>query len=149
MTDWINDHIWLAWLIIATAFGVAEMFSLDLVLLMFAIGALTATAGAALGLAPWVTVVIFALVSLALLVLVRPAVVKRLHAGPTLSVGHHNLVGQTAIVDETVTDVSGRVLIDGQYWTARTVAGQQYDPGTEVVVTAIEGATAVVAAKES
>lgn len=149
MTDWINDHLWLAWLIIATAFGVAELFSLDLVLLMFAIGALTATGSAALGFAPWVTLVIFAVVSLALLVLVRPAVVKRVHAGPTLSVGHHNLVGQAAIVDETVTDISGRVVIDGQYWTARTVTGQPYEPGTELVVTAIEGATAMVAAKES
>ena len=38
--DWLNDHAWAAWLGLAAMFGVAEMFSLDLIFLMLAVGAM-------------------------------------------------------------------------------------------------------------
>lgn len=38
--EWLNDHAWAAWLGIAAVLGVAEMFSLDLIFLMLAVGAL-------------------------------------------------------------------------------------------------------------
>ena len=37
--DWIRDHLWETWLALAIALGVAEMFSLDLILAMLAAGA--------------------------------------------------------------------------------------------------------------
>ncbi|MET0447843.1 MAG: NfeD family protein, partial [Aeromicrobium sp.] len=72
MIDWIRDHAWASWLGLAVVLAVVEMLSLDLVLLMFAIGALAAAAAAGLGAPIWITLPLFAVVSLLLLFLVRP-----------------------------------------------------------------------------
>ncbi len=37
--EWLGEHLWAAWLVLAVALGVAEMVSLDLILLMIAVGA--------------------------------------------------------------------------------------------------------------
>ena len=37
--DWLGDNQWAGWLALAAALGVAEMFSLDLILIMLAVGA--------------------------------------------------------------------------------------------------------------
>jgi membrane protein implicated in regulation of membrane protease activity len=144
MIDWIRDHAWATWLGLAVVLAVVEMLSLDLVLLMFAVGALAAGAAAGLGAPVWLTVPIFAAVSLLLLLLVRPSVVAKLHAGPTLQTGHANLVGATALVVEPVDGRNGRVQLRGELWSARTDQGVAFDTGAEVLVTRIDGATAVV-----
>ena len=138
MIDWISDNPWVIWIGIAVVLAVAELLSLELVLLMFAIAALVAAL---------VSLVAFGLVSVLLLGVIRPRFVRRLHAGPTLTVGHHNLVGRTGIVDEPVSSLAGRVLIQGDLWTARTTQDEHHDVGAEVVVVAIEGATAMVTGK--
>lgn len=146
MTDWINDNLWVVWLGVATVLAVAELLSLELVLVMFAVAAVAAAALAPF-VPPWVTLIVFGLVSILLLGVIRPRFRRRLHAGPTLTVGHHNLVGRTAVVDEPVSDLAGRVSIDGELWTARTASGEQFDVGVRLTVVSIEGATAVVAGK--
>ena len=145
MTDWIRDNAWATWLGVAVLLAVVEMLSLDLVLLMFALGALAAAAAAGFGAPVWITLPLFAVVSVALLALVRPSVVARLHAGPTLQTGHANLVGAVAVVVEPVDWRGGRVQLAGELWSARTLSDTAYDTGTEVLVTQIDGATAVVA----
>ncbi|MET0930879.1 MAG: NfeD family protein [Aeromicrobium sp.] len=145
MIDWIRDHAWASWLGLAVVLAVVEMLSLDLVLLMFAVGALAAAAAAGLGAPIWITLPLFAIVSLLLLFVVRPSVVAKLHAGPTLQTGHVNLVGAVAVVVEPIDWRSGRVQLRGELWSARTVDGDLViDTGTEVLVTQIDGATAVV-----
>lgn len=145
MIDWIRDHPWASWLGLAVVLAVVEMLSLDLVLLMFAVGALAAATAAGLGAAVWITVPLFAIVSLLLLFLVRPSVVAKLHAGPTLQTGHVNLIGTVAVVVEPVDWQGGRVHLRGELWSARTIGdGLTIDTGSEVRVTQIDGATAVV-----
>ena len=144
MTDWIRDHAWAAWLGLAVVLAVVEMLSLDLVLLMFAVGALAAAAAAGLGAPIWITLPIFAIVSLLLLFLVRPSVVAKLHSGPTLQTGHANLVGATAVVVEPVDARQGRVQLRGELWSARTEHDTVLDTDAEVLVVRIDGATAVV-----
>ena len=48
--DWIRDHLWETWLALSIVLGVAEMFSLDLILGMLAAGAVVGMALALLGL---------------------------------------------------------------------------------------------------
>ncbi len=146
MTDWINDNLWVVWLGVATVLAAAELLSLELVLVMFAIAAVAAAALSPF-VPPWVTMIVFGIVSILLLGVIRPRFRRRLHDGPTLTVGHHNLVGRVAVVDEPVSDLAGRVSIDGELWTARTRSGEQFDVGARVTVVSIEGATAVVAGK--
>src|SRR5687768_15750307 len=98
----------------------------------------------------WVGVaVVLAVVSTALLLLVRPPLLERLHAGPTLQTGHQNLVGLDALVIEPVDSRSGRVKLATEVWTARTDGDESFDTGVEVRVIRIDGATAVVTGKES
>jgi membrane protein implicated in regulation of membrane protease activity len=83
--------------------------------------------------------------SIAALGLVRPSVVHRLHAGPTLVLGHDALVGKTAVVVEEVSSQGGQVRIGGELWTARPYDDDAViEPGVKVDVFQIKGATALV-----
>lgn len=144
--DWLRDHMWEAWLGLAIVLGIAEMFSLDLILAMLAIGAFAGLLTGALG-APLVfQFLAAAAVSVATLAFVRPPMVKRLHSGPDLKLGHGKLVGQQGVVTERITGLEvGRIKIGGEVWSAAP-----YDetlviaPGETVEVLSIKGATAYV-----
>lgn len=149
MIDWVADHAWVTWVGVAVVLAVVELMSLDLVLLMFAIGALGAAVVAGLDGPIWLALLVFAVVSTALLFLVRPRLVERLHAGPTLPTGHQGLVGREALVIEPVDSRSGRVKLANEVWTARADGVESFDTGAEVRVIRIDGATAVVSGKEA
>jgi membrane protein implicated in regulation of membrane protease activity len=144
--DWIREHLTETWLAVAVLLGVAEMFSLDLVLAMLATGAL---AGMLTSLATDVVAVqavVALIVAVGMLAVVRPSLARRLHTGPELRLGHGKLVGTQGTVTETVTAFApGRVRLAGEIWTA-----QPYDetlsiePGETVEVFEIRGATAFV-----
>ena len=84
--------------------------------------------------------------SVAMLALLRPNLVKKLHQGPELRLGHGKLVGRQGIVTEQISAFApGRVRLSGEIWTA-----EPYDesltigPGETVEVLEIRGATAYV-----
>jgi membrane protein implicated in regulation of membrane protease activity len=136
---------WMAWLGLAVALGVLELLSLDLILLMLAAGAIVGMAAAMLDLALWVQVLAAVAASVAALGLVRPSVVKRLHSGPDLVLGHEALVGRHAVVVQEVTAEAGQVRIGGELWTARPYDEDEVIPvGARVDVFQIKGATALV-----
>ncbi|HEX3296489.1 MAG TPA: NfeD family protein [Nocardioides sp.] len=144
--EWLGDHLWAAWMVLAVALGVAEMVSLDLILMMLAVGALVG-ALAALASFPFILQVLLAAgSSAAMLALVRPNLVKKLHSGPDLVTGANKLVGQQGVVTEELSiHHPGRVKLAGEIWSAcpydesLTIA-----PGATVEVFAIRGATAYV-----
>jgi membrane protein implicated in regulation of membrane protease activity len=146
MTDWIAEHAALAWLTGAVLLAVVELLSLDFVLLMFGLGALAAAIVTFFGAPLWLAVAVFAMVSVALLFLLRPALLHRLHSGPTLATGFSNLVGKDALVLQAVGPRGGRVQIGSDEWSARTNGTESIDAGAEVRVVSIDGATAVVTA---
>ena len=136
---------WHVWLGLAVGLGVLELFSLDLILLMLAAGAIVGMVAAVIGLDGWVQVLAAVATSVAALGLVRPSVVKRLHSGPTLVLGHDALVGKTAVVVEQVSSQGGQVRIGGELWTARPYDDDAViEPGAKVDVFQIKGATAMV-----
>lgn len=141
--DWLQD--WQGWLGLAIALGVAELFSLDLVLLMLASGALVGVLVALLGAPIALQILAAVAASAGMLALVRPSVVKRLHAGPELTLGHAALVGKQGVVVQEVTGQGGQVTINGDLWTARPYDETQViEPGATVDVFEIRGATAFV-----
>jgi membrane protein implicated in regulation of membrane protease activity len=143
LPEWLAG--WQAWLGIAIALGVAELFSLDLVLLMLAVGAVVGMVADLVGLPFGVQVLAAVGASVAMLALVRPSVVKRLHSGPELTLGHAALVGKQAIVVDRVTRHGGQVRIGGELWTARPYDETEViEPGANVDVFEIRGATAYV-----
>lgn len=141
--EWFEE--WQAWLGLAVLLGALELFSLDLILLMLAGGAVLGMVAAIIGL-PVVAQVLIALAgSAACLVLVRPSVVKRLHGGPTLVLGHDALVGKQAVVIEQVSAHGGQVRVGGDVWTARAYDEDLViEPGATVDIFQIKGATALV-----
>ncbi len=144
--DWIRDHLWETWLALSIALGVAEMFSLDLILAMLAAGAVIGMVAALIGL-PVVAQVLLALAaSVAALSLVRPAFIKRLHGGPELSLGHSKLVGTRCLVTEEITGLNaGRIKAGGEVWTALPYDDNlRIAPGETVEILQIKGATAYV-----
>jgi membrane protein implicated in regulation of membrane protease activity len=144
--DWIRDHLWETWLAISIALGVAEMFSLDLILAMLAAGAVIGMVTALLGLPIFVQVLAALAASTAMLAFVRPAFVKRLHGGPELSLGHGKLVGTRGLVTEEITGLApGRIKAGGEIWTALPYDEHlRIAPGETVEILQIRGATAYV-----
>lgn len=143
--DWLRDHMWEAWTGLAILLAVAELVSLDLVLLMMAVGAGAGVLTALLGLPVGVQVVAAIGTAVAMLALVRPSIVKRLHAGPELVHGAAALVGRTGVVVRRVTADGGQVRIGGELWTARAYdESEVIEEGSRVDVFQIQGATALV-----
>jgi membrane protein implicated in regulation of membrane protease activity len=145
LREFFNDNSWVGWVSVAVLLGIAEMMSLDLVLLMLALGAAGGAVAAALDVGFGISLLVAIIVSVATLSLVRPNVVKRLHGGPELVSGHAALVGATAVVTDEVTETSGLVRLSGETWTARAFdPSDRIEPGTRVRVFEIKGATAIV-----
>lgn len=144
--DWLGDNLWSAWLAAAGLLVVGELFSLDLVLLMLAVGATAGMVMALVGAPVVAQALVAAVAAVAMLALVRPSFVKRLHSGPDLVQGHAKLVGRHGTVTEPITGLqTGRVRIGGEEWSAApyddtlTIAA-----GETVEVLQIRGATAYV-----
>ena len=136
----------LIWLIAALALAGAEALTGDLFLLMLGGGALAAAGSAAVFDGPiWTDGAVFLVVSVLLLVLVRPTLRKRFAAGTGLPEPMKALEGKSALVLDRVTRHEGRVKLDGQVWTARPLDDEEvFEPGDHVTVMHIDGATAVV-----
>jgi membrane protein implicated in regulation of membrane protease activity len=139
---------WLAWVIVACAFGVGELLTSGFFLAPFAAGAALAAvvdvAGAG-GLAAWT---VFILASLMTLGLVRPIARRHLRSPPAIRTGGAALVGKHAVVLERIANREGAgcVRIDGEVWTARALYDDQViEQGAQVEVVDIKGATALVA----
>ena len=144
--DWIRDHLWETWLALSIALGVAEMFSLDLILAMLAVGAAIGMVAALLGLPVFVQILAALAASVAMLALVRPTFAKRLQGGPDLALGHGKLVGTRGMVTEEITGLSpGRIKAAGETWTALPYdENLRITAGETVEILQIKGATAYV-----
>ncbi|MBO3086980.1 NfeD family protein [Cellulomonas dongxiuzhuiae] len=136
---------WLWWVGGALTLGILEMLSLDLVLVMFAGGALAGALAYALGAPVAVQILVAALTAIILLATLRPWLLRHLKGRVDLpETNAAALVGRPATVVSTVDGTTGRVKLVGEVWTARTADGGSLPPGTAVTVTKIDGATAVV-----
>jgi membrane protein implicated in regulation of membrane protease activity len=134
------------WLVFALGLAGAEALTGDMFLLMLGGGALAAALSSWLLDWPvWANGAIFLLVSVLLLVVVRPAVRRRLTPAKGATTGIQALEGKSALVLDRVARDQGQVKLDGQVWTARPFNDTDvYQPGEMVTVMHIDGATAVV-----
>ncbi|MGL5810146.1 MAG: NfeD family protein [Nocardioides sp.] len=144
--SWFGEHMWQTWLAVALLFGVAELFSLDLILIMLAGGATAAMLTAMLGLSFPIQAIVAAAASLSMLVFVRPSAIKRLRSGPSERLGLSKLIGERALVTEAIAPHRpGRVKLSGEIWTAESYDDTvTIEVGDTVQVVEIKGATAVV-----
>jgi membrane protein implicated in regulation of membrane protease activity len=142
----VDVPAWLLWLIAAGLFGVGEMVSLDLVLLMFAGGALGGMTVALLGGPVAVQLIAFIAVAGILLGTARPVAKRHLTDRTPLQLdGVDTLIGRTAQVTKVVDSTSGRIKLGADEWSARSQHGGEIFPVGHIVrIMQVDGATAVV-----
>ncbi|QSB06657.1 NfeD family protein [Natronoglycomyces albus] len=136
----------LFWILLAVALGVAELFMLTFVLSMVAGGALLAGLAALVGLPPLAQGVVFVAGTGLSLVFVRPFLRKLLlDRTKDSSYGIKALEGKNALVLEQVDVGGGVVELEGDQWTAHLLDDSQtLEPGEQVTVVEIRGATVIV-----
>ena len=135
----------LIWLIAALALAGAEALTGDMFLLMLGGGALAAAGSSLIVDDLWVHGAVFLVVSILLLVLVRPVLRRHFLAGNGLPEPAKAREGTSALVLDRVARHEGQVKLDGEIWTARPFNDDDvYEPGDHVTVVHIDGATAVV-----
>lgn len=129
------------WLIAGILLFVFEIFTLGFFLACFGMGAFAAIIPAALGLSIVWQTVFFIVASLLSLFLLRPFMQKRAQkALPHVSTGADALVGRKVLVTETIdpTTDKGRVAVDGDVWTARSLTGEVIEKGMRVEIVSYE-----------
>jgi len=137
------------WLVIGLVLICAELLSGQFVLLMLGGGAFVAAAAAALGVGALGTTMMFGAASVLLLGAVRPLLYRRLHRGlPAAPMHTAALLGGSGVVLARVDGTGGRIKIGGAVWSAKALNGVDViEPGQEVTVVTISGATAMVVAR--
>lgn len=144
-----NPMLWV-WVIIIAACIFAEIATLGLTVIWFAGGAGVALGTAIAGGNIWLQIILFIIVSVVLMILIRPYAKKRFNTKRTAT-NVDSVIGQTGIVLDEINNLQsqGLVKIGGQEWTARSMdSGETIAPGEEVVVERIEGVKAIVRKKE-
>ncbi|MFH8622457.1 NfeD family protein [Streptomyces vietnamensis] len=136
---------WVWWLIGAVGLGIPLVLTAMPEFGMFSVGAVAGAVTAALGFGIVTQVLVFVVVSVALIAVVRPIAARHRAGEPGLATGVDALKGRQAVVLERVDGNGGRIKLAGEVWSARTLdTGQTFEPGEQVDVVDIDGATAVV-----
>ena len=142
--EWVAEHLWAAWLILATLLAVAEMLTLDFTLLMLAAGAV---AGGLIALAfpglVWLQILMAVVVAVAMLGLARPTLLRKIRAMPGYRSSVDKMVGSPGLALTAITADGGEVKVAGEVWSAHSLEGS-IDAGTEIEVYRIDGAIAIV-----
>ena len=137
------------WLIAMVALLVIEGIVPGLVSIWFAAGALVALLLSLLNAPLWLQVLLFLLVSLALLVLTRPLAKKYVNSRVTPT-NADRIIGKDCVVTEEIDNLRGvgAVSVDGKTWSARMDSVDGKAPkGSVVKALRIEGVRLIVTEK--
>lgn len=138
------------WLIAFVVFLVAEIASVALTSIWFAVGALVSFVVSLFCDVLWIQILVFLLVSLVLLIFTRPLANKYLNQNRTKT-NVDAVVGRQGIVTEAIDNLkaAGTVSIAGQLWTARSKDDSVViAEGASVVVKEVRGVKLIVEEKK-
>ncbi|TFV99140.1 NfeD family protein [Leifsonia flava] len=151
MDDGVFAYAWIVWLALILIFGTIETLTLELTFLMIALGSLGGLAASLIGVPWWGQIIVAAIVSVALLAFIRPPLLRALKKGGDPARSNVDaLIGMGATIVASIGVGAGpgqAKLANGETWTIRLspVTEQRIvAAGEQVIVTAIDGATAVV-----
>jgi membrane protein implicated in regulation of membrane protease activity len=140
---------WYWWLLAALLLALVEVSTLDLVFGMLAVGSIAGGVTALATGSLLVQSLVAAVVSILLLLIVRPVALRHLRQPGDTQTGTAALLGASGLVLDRVDQYDGRVKIGGEIWSAKTFdPAAVLEPGTPVEVVRIDGAHAVVYASE-
>jgi len=133
------------WLFLMVACIIIEATTVGLYTIWFAIGAMLATICAAIGWGFNVQLAVFLLVSVLLLLFLRP-IVKSYFKVKKSATNVDRVMEKIGIVTEDIDNTIGQgaIYIDGKTWTARSYDGVPIPKDTHVSVKLVEGVKLVV-----
>lgn len=149
--DFLASYAWIVWLALILVFAIVEITTLEFTFLMLAVGSLGGLLSGLIGLPWWGQIIVAGVLSILLLFAVRPALLRALRRGGDPARSNVDaLIGLRGVVTNDFSGNANHVkLSNGETWTAQLVdSDRALVEGERVVVTAIDGATAVVAPVE-
>jgi membrane protein implicated in regulation of membrane protease activity len=149
--DFLTSYAWIVWLALILIFAIVEITTLEFTFLMLAVGSLGGLLSGLFGLPWWAQIIVAGILSILLLFAVRPPLLRALKRGGDPARSNVDaLIGLRGVVTNDFSGNANHVrLANGETWTAQLVdPDRALVEGEKVVVTAIDGATAVVAPVE-
>lgn len=133
------------WIIVAVVCGVVEAISLGITSIWFVVGAIVALVLASFEVPFIVQIVVFLVVSIALLIYTRPIATKYLKLGKEKT-NVDAVIGQIGVVIERIDNVMGKgqVKIGGQIWSAKSENKEDIPKDMEVEVIEVKGVRVIV-----
>lgn len=138
------------WLVLFVVLLVVEIFTMGLTTIWFAGGALVAFILTFIGFELPVQIIVFLVVSVALLVLTRPLAMKFFNQERQRT-NAESLIGQRAVVLEQIDTIhgTGRCEVNGLEWSAKTEDAEiVIEAGQVVVIEDIQGVKLIVRKEE-
>lgn len=139
-------NLFFLWLVVLIACLIVEILTVGLTSIWFAGGAVAAMVAYAAGGSAPLQIVLFFAVSIVLLLFTRPFAVKCINKNRYKS-NYEGHIGKRVRVLEEVDNFkeTGKVLVDGMEWSARTLEdGVVLHPDEEAVVAAVQGVKLVL-----
>ena len=136
---------YIAWLVVFVVFAALELVSLGLTCIWFAIGALAGCVAALLG-ANWIVqAVVFLVVTIVVLIFIRPFAIKYVN-NKAEKTNVESMAGKQGKVVVEIDNINakGMIKVDGMEWTARSVDGEIIPKDSLVTVVSVEGVKAMV-----
>lgn len=137
------------WGIVLIVAIIAEVATVQLVSIWFAIASLVSLCLAALGAGLWAQVAVFVAVAALLLIFTKPFV-KSLQGEHSRTNADIN-IGSTAVVTEDINNSrsTGRATVAGVSWMARSIDGSDIPKDSIVIIEDIDGARLIVSAQSN
>ncbi len=135
----------IVWFVLFVTFLVFELATSGLYTIWFSIGALIATLISMAGGPIWVQIVVFFVVSLALLLFTRP-IAKRFFNQKRMRTNIEALLENRGTVIETIDNSreQGLIRYNGMPWSARSLDESIIEAGEHVIIKRIEGVKVIV-----
>ncbi len=137
------------WLALAIIFIIIEALTFSVITIWFAIGSFILVFLSFLPIPFPYQVIIFLAISIVLLLLTRPLVLKKLE-GKKQKTNVDSLAGMAVIVTKAITPFEkGEIKVNGNFWSAKAENNETIKKETECVILRVEGVTAIVEKKQS
>lgn len=146
MLDYIISNTPLMWLAVIVIAAVLEAVTTQVITIWFAVGAFGALLAGAFSAPLYVQIIIFTFVSVLLLILARPILMRFMKNTAKISTVNSE-IGRTAKVVQEINALkkTGRVLLGDVNWNAVSENGSDViEIGENVEVRAVDGTTLVV-----
>lgn len=134
MMDYLLQHLWTVWAVVAMLCLIMEMSSGDFYVTCFGIGAVAALIVSLPGMPFWTQVVAFAVFSVLSIYFLRPRLVALLNRSASHRLSNADaIIGRVGEVSETIKAGGyGRVKLDGDDWKAESDSTADIPVGTKV-----------------